>query len=176
LIFPPATEEQAQAAEMKMGRPLPSLLRDLYLQIANGGFGPSYGLLGLEDGYQCEESTIIVETLLHEDDKERGLFFDEEEIQATGFFTFYEHGPLPSARPFGCIRLSDDGCALYSWLHLDSQRVFQSGYWGNNQMRYKLMASSLEEWFETWLAEEVDVSQYCLDQMLNFAVIHKLSP
>src|SRR5262249_29429302 len=34
-------------AESALGRPLPPVLRDAYLLVANGGFGPGYGLLPL---------------------------------------------------------------------------------------------------------------------------------
>lgn len=48
--FPPATEAQIVTAEARIGFPLPPLLRRLYLQVANGGFGPAYGLIGVPGG------------------------------------------------------------------------------------------------------------------------------
>jgi len=36
----PASLEQVEEAELKIGYPLPPLLRRLYLEVANGGFGP----------------------------------------------------------------------------------------------------------------------------------------
>jgi hypothetical protein len=50
--FPPATEEQIRATETRLGFALPPLLRDLYLSLANGGFGPGTGLRGVEGGYK----------------------------------------------------------------------------------------------------------------------------
>lgn len=44
-----AVEEIENLAE----RPLPPLLRRLYLEVGNGGFGPGYGLLGLRDGHSA---------------------------------------------------------------------------------------------------------------------------
>nr|MBA2679119.1 hypothetical protein [Ktedonobacteraceae bacterium] len=41
--FPPATEQQILETEQHLGFPLPPLLRLLYIQIANGGFGPGHG-------------------------------------------------------------------------------------------------------------------------------------
>jgi hypothetical protein len=49
--FPPATEEQLRKTEEVMGFSHPPLLRALYLQIANGGFGPGTGILGAFGGY-----------------------------------------------------------------------------------------------------------------------------
>lgn len=40
-----------ESAEAKMGLGLPPLLRELYTQVGNGGFGPGYGVFGLEGGY-----------------------------------------------------------------------------------------------------------------------------
>jgi hypothetical protein len=49
--FPPATEEQLRATEEALGISLPSMLRALYAQVANGGFGPAYGITGARGGY-----------------------------------------------------------------------------------------------------------------------------
>lgn len=49
--FPTATEAQLQMTEDVMGFPHPPLLRTLYLQIANGGFGPDTGLIGALGGF-----------------------------------------------------------------------------------------------------------------------------
>lgn len=43
----PASEEAARDAENRIGLPLPPLLRRLYTEIGDGGFGPGYGLLNL---------------------------------------------------------------------------------------------------------------------------------
>jgi len=42
----------AQEAEQLAGVPLPPLLRRLFLEVGNGGFGPGYGVLGLRGGYE----------------------------------------------------------------------------------------------------------------------------
>jgi hypothetical protein len=51
-VFPPATEEQIRVTERSLGFALPQVLRDLYLQVANGGLGPGTGLRGVEGGYK----------------------------------------------------------------------------------------------------------------------------
>ena len=48
-VPPPVSLVELEIAEKKLGFQLPSLLRALYLQIGNGGFGPGYGLIGLND-------------------------------------------------------------------------------------------------------------------------------
>src|SRR4051812_8344796 len=41
---PPVTPEALAAAEAKLGFPLPPLLRALYTQVGDGGYGPGRGL------------------------------------------------------------------------------------------------------------------------------------
>ncbi len=48
--FPPAALSAVLEAERTIGFQLPPFLRSLYLDVGNGGFGPSYGLLGLVGG------------------------------------------------------------------------------------------------------------------------------
>lgn len=55
LTFPPATEAQIRRAERSMRLTLPPLLKRLYLEVANGGFGPHQGLLGVEGGFADED-------------------------------------------------------------------------------------------------------------------------
>jgi hypothetical protein len=56
----PATPEQVAAAEAALGVPLPGLLRRLYLEVANGGFGPGYGIVGLPpDGWQDDRRDLV---------------------------------------------------------------------------------------------------------------------
>src|SRR5262245_21256318 len=43
----PPSMEAVEAAERELGRPFPALLRRLYLEIRNGGFGLGYGIIGL---------------------------------------------------------------------------------------------------------------------------------
>src|SRR4051794_32468599 len=49
-VFPPVSAAQVCDAEAALGFPLPALLRDIYVKIGNGGFGPGCGLFGLQSG------------------------------------------------------------------------------------------------------------------------------
>ena len=53
--YQPATQEQLRETEDLLGFSLPPLLRVLYLQIANGGFGPGYGIIGAMGGFPLED-------------------------------------------------------------------------------------------------------------------------
>jgi hypothetical protein len=59
--FPPATDEQIQAAELSLEFPLPAFLCRAYTTIANGGFGPGRGLLGVQGGAADEHGNSIVD-------------------------------------------------------------------------------------------------------------------
>jgi hypothetical protein len=54
--YPPVSLEQVNQAETKLGFKLPSLLGRLYVEIGNGGFGPGYGMFGLEGGFAAEDT------------------------------------------------------------------------------------------------------------------------
>lgn len=70
--FPPATEAQLQMTEELMGFAHPPLLRTLYLQVANGGFGPDTGIIGALGGFcywvhqDPRYTTMIKEELIQE--------------------------------------------------------------------------------------------------------------
>lgn len=55
----PATPEAVQEAEAVIGHTLPRLLRRLYLEVGNGGFGPGYGILGLRGGHHVGGQTAL---------------------------------------------------------------------------------------------------------------------
>jgi hypothetical protein len=61
--IPPATMSAVTEAESLLGHPLPGLLRKLYLEIANGGFGPGYGILGLSGGHTVEPDGTSIDRL-----------------------------------------------------------------------------------------------------------------
>jgi hypothetical protein len=51
--YGPATERQVAEAEEIIGQRLPELLRRVYLEVANGGFGPDpQGFASITDGYR----------------------------------------------------------------------------------------------------------------------------
>jgi hypothetical protein len=63
-IYPPATEEQIAAEEQALDFALPSLYRQILTEVGNGGFGPGYGLIGVQDGYTGMTVGSLAETYL----------------------------------------------------------------------------------------------------------------
>jgi hypothetical protein len=60
----PATPEQVRDSERLLGFKLPTAVRQLYTLVANGGFGPDYGLLGLVGGAPDETGETAVGSYL----------------------------------------------------------------------------------------------------------------
>jgi hypothetical protein len=59
----PASPAAVAEAEALAGIPLPPLLRRLYLEIGNGGFGPGYGIVGLRDGFAVHPGETALDSL-----------------------------------------------------------------------------------------------------------------
>jgi hypothetical protein len=57
---PPASAMAVADAEAVLGFAFPPLLRRLYLEVANGGFGPGEGVLGVPDAGSYKQRTDIV--------------------------------------------------------------------------------------------------------------------
>lgn len=62
--FAPGTIEELDAAEAELGFALPVLLRRLYSEVGNGGFGPGAGLLGVKGGYTDLDGRTLAESYL----------------------------------------------------------------------------------------------------------------
>jgi len=127
----PASPASIDAAEAAIGAALPSLLRRLYLEVANGGFGPSHGVLGV-DGLGpmvSAAASSIVEAY-------RG----------------FRSGP-EFASPIGLVPLLDWGCALWSLVDCRDPVARMWGWDYDSDPTAPLFPDklTLTEWFEAWL-------------------------
>lgn len=110
-IAPAATEKQLASSESRMGLTIPPLLRRIYSEVGNGGFGPGYGLIGCEGGYRDDRDETIVGAYVgrrERDPKDRSwkwpeglvpLFSWGGAIYTCGDF-LAEHCPLHEFDPF----------------------------------------------------------------------------
>ncbi len=57
----PATSEQLDATERELGLLLPPLLRRIYREVASGGFGPTYGVVGALGGHSDKTIGTLVD-------------------------------------------------------------------------------------------------------------------
>ncbi len=125
--YPPAAPDQITRAEHRIGFPLPEGLRTLYLEVANGGFGPGYGILGIDDG-ATDDRGDNVEELCEQ------LSAPDPEVPE---WEWREH-----ALPF-CYW----GCQVYSCLTPDGSVIDLDGYeWRGDGI-------PLVDWLWRWAGE-----------------------
>lgn len=128
-VPPPASQARIREVEALVGSPLPGLLKSLYA-LANGGFGPGYGLLGLRSGYADDMDRTAVDIL--------------EEVPK-GFWP---------GMPSGLLPVCHWGCAIYSFVHCPSGRIFG---WDPNpvdpedDVPFFEQEYSLDTWMQAWL-------------------------
>jgi hypothetical protein len=60
-----ATPELLRDAEARLGFALPAVLRSAYLDVANGGFGPGYGVMGVGNGFVDDLKQTVVDAYLN---------------------------------------------------------------------------------------------------------------
>jgi hypothetical protein len=127
---PPAPRSAVEEAESLVGAPMPGLLKDLYA-VANGGFGPGYGVLGLKGG-----------------------FADDMQRTAADILGEVAKGYWPGI-PAGLLPLCHWGCAIYSFVHCPSGTIFG---WDPNpvdpddDVPFFAQEYSLDSWLQAWLS------------------------
>jgi hypothetical protein len=112
-----------EATEAAIDLPLPPLLRRLYTEVGNGGFGPGYGLLGLAGGYGDHLKQTAVDVF-----KDRKL-------------------------PSSLFPICDWGCGILSLVDLRNGRMWGYDPNPVEDMSDALFPQSmlLTEWFSRWL-------------------------
>jgi hypothetical protein len=137
-IFPVASEAAIRAAEAELGLRLPSLLRDIYKQVGNGGFGPGYGLLGVPGGATDDLGNNIVD-----------------------LYHWYRKGDPTDPHwrwPASLVPICHLGCAMYACVDCneDAGRMIwfepnlneEGEPWDSS---FISLADSLEIWLDGWL-------------------------
>ena len=136
-LFPCVSEDQIQAAERRLGFALPQLLRDVYMRVGNGGFGPAYGLIGIEGGAPDDLGRTV-----------EGIYEAFWRPHLSDYFWIWPERLLPFC--YG-------GCAIYFCVHCSSAGapvyVFEPNIRGDGPRGrvLDLQCGSLAEWFESWL-------------------------
>lgn len=142
--LPPLTEEQVEQAEATLGFSLPLALRALYTRLANGGFGPHYGILRLA-GEHSENDLTVVEW--HQEYSARCRFFElEDQVQPAKGITFAD-----SYWPRCVLPICEEGCGNYFCLDATTGHILTVGIWGAHEYCLAYVADSLEQWLQVWL-------------------------
>ena len=157
--YAPATEAQLRASEQALGFLLPPLLRTLYAQVANGGFGPDHGIKGVMDGFAGDLGTIVEMYLegMEEVRQGRAQVVDLATYEQLAYYIDVRNIGYPvvlnraielpaRALPGSLLGFYSDGCGIFSSIDLNTGRIFLDSH---PYLYYE--AHSLEEWFERWL-------------------------
>ena len=137
----PASKEDIEEAERIIGFQFPPLLRQIYSEIANGGVGPGYQVLGVSGGHTSDEGDSIAElysTLSDEDPEDPKWHW-----------------------PKGIVPFCHWGCAIYSCFDA-TREEFPIVWFGPNmrkigepmEKQFIPHRDTLESWFEGWLNGE----------------------
>lgn len=106
LPFATASEEAVGEAERRLGFPIPSLLKACYLRVSNGGFGPGYGIIGIEGGYASDYGNLVeTHGVLKQDQESEGREWP------SGLLPFCEWG----CNIFSCVDCHDIRHPVYTF-------------------------------------------------------------
>lgn len=141
--FPTASSDQIAAAESRLGFVLPELLRQIYTSVGNGGFGPGYGLMGIEGG-ATDDLGHTIEPLYEGYRKSRPRRDSER------------------GWPEYLLPCCHAGCAIYFCIDCADPespvQYFEPNLQGTGPFGCELGLESetLEAWVQTWLRDEAD--------------------
>ncbi len=168
--YPPANEEQLQATEAALGFPLPPLLRLLYAEVANGGFGPGAGIQGALGGYGSrtdEPASTIVDDYHFRCQVGYANLERSDPVRLVDLADYAQDWkPTKSGKgllllpyavwPAQLVPLEDLGCCRHACLDSKTGHVFCTAPSVSSE-EYELgpVAASLEEYLARWLQGEM---------------------
>jgi len=157
--YPPASEEQLRATETALGFLLPPVLRALYAEVANGGFGLGGGIQGALGGFGSRTDEPAM-TIVDDYQWHRQIGYTEVgrrgPVRLIDLAKTAEHWKRGSGRedlllpheiwPEQLLSLEDLGCCMEACLDCKTGRVLCVAPSGNDE-EYEIgpIASSLEE-------------------------------
>ncbi|MBI1418461.1 MAG: SMI1/KNR4 family protein [Limimaricola sp.] len=140
---PLLNDAQEAASRAALGFAPPPLLMRIYREVANGGFGPGYGLMGLEGGWGAYRGMNAVQTYLwlREED-------DGEDLQPGEALAPPEIGP-------GLLPICHMGCGIYTLVDCNSPdaRLATFDPANDDAPVQPLPTATLFEWLALWVEE-----------------------
>ena len=148
-VYPITKEATLHAAERQLGFPLPTFLREIYLKVGNGGFGPGFGIFGIDDGHLAVDHggrryDLVSFYQLHLRGRDHPKLTHDFASQGSLFLKSLEQwfDQLVPICTWGC-----DHYSLLDCSKREAPVIHYVGYGGE----LFLEANSLEEWFVDWL-------------------------
>lgn len=154
--YPPVTESQLQVTETTLGFPLPPLLRALYAEVANGGFGPAYGLIGVREGFPGPGMGTLEDYYPHAPEPCRIITLSDCPLDAEAT----AHSPQPhlivpdDAWPEHLLMICEYGCCIYFYVDACTDQVFESYVNKDGFAVLTVIAPTLEAWLTHWTRDE----------------------
>jgi SMI1 / KNR4 family (SUKH-1) len=133
----PATAEQLATAERRLGFALPPLQRRFYLEVANGGFGPGPGILGVAGGWTNDHGKTVedLHAVMLEAVRENRRW-----VWPAGLLPIVDHDGR-----YTCI---DAATAPYAVVEFDFEELDEGGW----TAAFEEVSPSFEGWIDAWLA------------------------
>lgn len=147
--YPVISAADLSSTEKAIGFELPTLLKDLYLKVGNGGFGPHFGgFLGGFNGYS-DEGNVVEHYLAYKSAPESFLWPDK-------MVPFFHWGCacyccLDCSTEDGVVVFFDPGYFVEYFAEDDPKKV-RNPILTDPVPAMRKDANSLQEWLETWLA------------------------
>lgn len=152
--FPPATEEQVQVTQEALALPLLPVMRALYTQVANGGFGPACGITGIRGGY-CFGGDGNYWTMDRYTDTNPSMEYVEMGGILSRLAYPYTFELLPHQWPAHFLHFCYAGCGEDVLVDGKSGQVFLVGagdpVQGGYTQFFRRLDLSLENWLDRWL-------------------------
>jgi hypothetical protein len=132
-LFPPLSAARFAAVEERLGRALPDLLRRVYTEVGDGGFGPEYGIfpLGEHPGYEYDLNPVEI--------MEHDLRRDPDSYSLRLGLVWCDHG-----------------CAIRDWVSVaEPGSPVRHVEVDEDELLPEVLAQPgvpLVDWFEDWLA------------------------
>ena len=138
-FHPPADEQALAVAEDELGFSLPHVVKQVYTSVANGGFGPGYGLIGIGGGALDDQGYDVV--------KAYRLYRQEDPDDPRWYW------------PTSLLPVCHWGCAIYSCIDCtdDEARVVRfdpNAIDGDWSRAYASEGHTFSSWLQAWLRGE----------------------
>lgn len=139
------TSDEVVAAERRLGFTLPPLLCRCYIEIGNGGFGPGYGIYGLDQPTGDEKENFAI-----------GLYEIYVSPDKTDEYSEFNW-------PNGLLPICHWGCGMYSCANCLSRygSIYRFEFDADNpksgdrplySSHFELESRSLKKWLEQWVS------------------------
>lgn len=129
--------EAVAAAEVRLGLGLPTLLRRLYLEVANGGFGPGSGIVGIQGGWTTDRGRSI-ENLYEE--------MSDSTTENPRWVWPAAHVPIVDlGGHFACIDAASPAGRIVEW---DPDELDGRGRDGGWSRSFREVAAGLDVWLD----------------------------